>query len=305
MESLIILNYISIFIYIFGSIGNILVYKIYSSAALQKYSMSTYFRAIAIFDNLNLISLLAIYFINQFGIDLSHTIDFFCKSQVYFTYTNGPISVWLMVAISIDRYFNIAYPKRFPILVNKKFQLMIIIGLFLFNYVFYSFIIWDSFLVVTSSTNGTNVTMCKNNYNNFVIGWMDFFNSTAVPILLMIIFSWALILSIHKSRTRIHHANNKGTSNVRDRKFAMTSLSLNLIFLILLGPVELFNIVTATAGFTLTSSTLNYNLIAYVISEPYYFNYAIGFYVQLVANSVFRKEFLKLLKKSKLLLFNT
>jgi hypothetical protein len=288
-----ILNYFAILIFIFGIIGNIIVFIIYYSAAIKKYSISNYFRAVAIFDNLTLLNLFTLYLTNQFGIDLTKSIDFFCKFQTYFLYTNGPISTWLMVAISIDRYFNIAYPKRFLLLVNNNFQLVVIFTIIVFNYIYYSFLTWTSFLF-NSSANGTNITMCIANVDYLITAWMDFFNSTILPFLLMIFISLALILSIQKSRAKIHNSasNNAGLSR-RDRKFAMTTLSLNLIFLILLGPVEFYGIFNNTND---PANSAYNNMIDYIALELYYLNYAIGFYVQLVVNSLFRNEFLRFLK---------
>jgi hypothetical protein len=294
-----ILNCTSIFIIIFGSIGNFLVYKIYSSAALEKYSISTYFRALAIFDNLTLVSLFSVYLTNQFGIDFSQSIEFFCKFQTYFAYTNGPISAWLMAVISLDRYINIVFSKRFPIIFNKYFQLGVICSIVAFNYVYYSFLTWNSYLV--SSDNGTNVTICNISYNYVVIAWMDFFNSTVFPFLLMIVFSLALILSIQKARARIHANNDHRMSNVilnlRDRKFALTIILLNFLFLTFIGPVELFNIFD-NFGFSVDNMVL-YNLVAYATLQPYYLNYAIGFYAQMIVNKTFRKEFLRLIGRKK------
>lgn len=288
-----ILNYVAILIFIFGIIGNMIVFIIYYSAAIKKYSISNYFRAVAIFDNLTLLNLFSLYMTNKFGIDLTKSIDFFCKFQAYFLYTNGPISTWLMVAISIDRYFNIAYPKRFPLLVNNNFQLVVIFTIIVFNYIYYSFLTWNSFLF-NSSANGTNITTCITNVDYLITAWMDFFNSTILPFLLMIFISLALILSIQKSRAKIHNSASKNAGlSRRDRKFAITTLSLNLIFLILLGPVEFYGIFNNTND---PANSAYNNMIDYIALELYYLNYAIGFYVQLVVNSLFRNEFLRFLK---------
>jgi hypothetical protein len=83
----IFLNYLAIFIFIFGFLGNTLVFNIYSSDSLNKYSASIFFRAVAIFDNSTLLNLLILYLIQQFRIDLSQSLEFFCKFQTYFFHT--------------------------------------------------------------------------------------------------------------------------------------------------------------------------------------------------------------------------
>lgn len=140
----------------FGSIGNFLVYKIYSSPALKKLSLSIYFRIISIIDTLNLTNLIFLYLRKQFGIDLNQSIAILCALLSYNTYTQGAISAWLMVIISLDRFFKIVYPRRFPILFNKSIQLTGIFTTLTFNYAYYSFITWNSMILVVNNLDDTN-----------------------------------------------------------------------------------------------------------------------------------------------------
>jgi hypothetical protein len=85
------LNYMGLTVLLFGPVGNFLVFKIYSSVAMAKTTISNYFRAQSIVDTLNLINLLLIFMINQFDLDLSQSVNFFCAMQNYFTYINGAL----------------------------------------------------------------------------------------------------------------------------------------------------------------------------------------------------------------------
>lgn len=285
------LNFSSVITMIFGSIGNCLVYKLYSSVSFKKFSLSIYFRTISIIDSLNMLNIFILYIRHQFGIDLSQSIRLFCTFQTYLTYIPGAISAWLMVFVSVDRFFKIGYPRRLQVIFNKNIQLAIIVTTIVFNYVYYSFITWNSMIVMN---NATNESICFENVNYSLLNWMDFYNSTVIPFLLMILLSLAIIYHVLKSRLKIMAKNSEGQRiRGRDRKFATGLISLNFMFLMLNLPIVIFNLFTIDVD----SDTLN--VLSYFTILLYYLNSAIGFYVQLIMNSLFRTEFLVLLRLNK------
>lgn len=286
------LNYFSLTILFWGLIGNILVYKIYSSDAFKKFTLSIYFRSIAIIDSLNLLNLILIFLNQQFQIDLSQSIGLFCLLQTYMTYTLGAISAWLMVIVSFDRFFKIGYPKRFSLFFNKKIQLTLIIVANVFNFAYYSFITWNSFLLAPVNDTNQTTTSCSQNYDVSMLGWMDFFNSTVLPFVLMISLSSGMIFFVIRSRLRVRlkDESQRPRMSTRDRKFAIGLITLDFLFLTLNLPVVVFYFYYYNVQQNPTDDLINYFL-----NQLYYFNSAIGFYVQLVINSIFRAQFLAFL----------
>jgi hypothetical protein len=83
-------------------------------------------RVLRINDTLNLANLILIYLIQEFNFDPTQWVGFFflCPDAGEFlSYALAPSTSWLMVLISIDRFFNIALPRRFLILKRKSFEL--------------------------------------------------------------------------------------------------------------------------------------------------------------------------------------
>jgi phosphotransferase system glucose/maltose/N-acetylglucosamine-specific IIC component len=117
-----------------------------------------------------------------------------------------------MVAISNDRFFNITYPNRFPFLFSKKFQLAFIFILIGLNYIYYSFLTWNSYLI---SNNITNITMvqssCQVKYDYLLLAWIDFLNSTAFPFVFMF-FSKRFSDLLHKKvKVKNSKSSNEST----------------------------------------------------------------------------------------------
>lgn len=139
------LNYILITLISFGFVGNFFIFRIYST--LRKYSISTYFRAVAIFDSLMLVNGIIYFLYINFNFDLSILNIVTCKLRDYLVYVHGAISPWIVVIISVDRFMSIRFPRRFPLIFKLKFQMCVISAIVCFCYIFYIPMIWGSFIV--------------------------------------------------------------------------------------------------------------------------------------------------------------
>lgn len=133
--------------------------------------------------------------------------------------------------------------------------------------------------------------------------WLDLFNSSLLPFVSMMITSALTIVFIVRSRRRLSTVTSNGTrvmattSNkrvVRDRKFAITSVSLNVLFLILNVPAPFFGVISTLIEIDIP---LN-NFLGYLSLCCYYSYYAISFYVQLAVNSIVRERFVRFFKPS-------
>ena len=142
-----IVNYLLLTLVCFGFIGNFFIFQIYSNTSLRKYSISIYFRAIAIFDSLMLVNAIIYFLYINFNVDVAILNIVTCKLREYFVYVNGSISPWIVVVVSIDRFMSIRFPRRFPLIFKFKFQICVILSIVVFSYIFYSPIIWESILV--------------------------------------------------------------------------------------------------------------------------------------------------------------
>ena len=120
-----------------------------------------------------------------------------------------------------------------------------------------------------------------------IYSWMDLLNLTILPFSLMIVFATLLIITIFQSRLRILRMSAIQDRNRlnKDIKFAVTSILLNFIFIILNLPICVANLF-----FEVFYSYYDAFL------SIYYISYCINFYILAVFNSVFKKELFLLFK---------
>ena len=133
---------------------------------------------------------------------------------------------------------------------------------------------------------------CQLNIDMMLLQWMDFANSTIVPFFAMLVLSISLIYFVRLSRSRANKLSigRIGSQSRRDNRFAVTAISLNLIFFVLNLPSSIILVMGSLN--TDSNVVLGFNQLSLFL---YYLYYAIGFYIQLLVNSEFRIEFFKLI----------
>jgi hypothetical protein len=288
--------YFSFFIAPFGLMGNIFTFAIYSTRAMKlrksSVTISLYFRCLSITNSVVNLQVLVNLIQANFNVNLSPRSDYACQINQYIVCAVGSMSSWLLVVISLDRFINIAFPRKFPLLVERNLTPWLVIALLaVFNLFFYFPMIWNSHLVWTNVSNGTYCTdiLYVANY------WMNIVDSCFLPFLSMIFLNILLMAYIKRSRMRIALAsqnNNEGKS--RDRKFAITSFCLNFSFFIFNLPLVIYDL---TPHFIFISISPELYMFLFDLTLTLWNTfYALDFYIQLLVNSIIREQFFRLLR---------
>lgn len=293
-----ILVYSSILIVVVGVPGNILMFIVFSRNALSKLSVSLYFRVMALanlFININWIKKFAQY---QYGFVLIDQSGFLCKTIMFSIYTVSAMAAWFMVAASVDRFLVIAFPTRFMFLQKARFPLYVVIAISGYNIIFNFHILIDTDLVsMTTNSSGYNLTTneCDWPYKS-AFYLLILTHSTLVPFLIMIASTIGMTLAVHSSRNRVSSAYSNSSESfrlkrMRDLKFSITMIFINIVFLILNAPNPLFN-----AMQLLNFGSSSIALMDYINSALFYTFYSIVFYLQVFFNSLVRRQFFELFK---------
>lgn len=154
-----IYNYSLLNIVILGFIGNFLCLKMFTSTKLNKYPISIYFSAISIFDSAMLVYTIYFYIKENSDFNMKHVNNgILCKFWFYFWYATGPISAWLMVIVSLDRFLTIVFPRQFSLIHKSTVQIAVIFSIAAYNYLLYSSMIWN-----------TEIKTCNNKLFDFCL----------------------------------------------------------------------------------------------------------------------------------------
>ena len=114
---------------------------------------------------------------------------------------------------------------------------------------------------------------------------VNLLESCFVPFIIMSITSILTIRLLIKSRNLVERINGQVMKERRskDRKYAISSITFNIMFIVLKLPILVF--------FTFTAFFSYYDLYLYQVSLfLYYLNLSLSFFVHITTNSLFRRE---------------
>lgn len=230
----------------------------------------------------------------QFSAKLDLMSEEFCKTVDYLQFTTSSVSAYLLVTISLDRMINIVFPRRSKLINKTTFQISAIVTICSLGILCYIPVIVFKGYYVLEEKDDYNQTYyvykCEFRTHESSLGIHIFHmvNTSFLPFSLMISSSIITIISIAKSRSRLKKHNIKfsqGNKNLlKDYYFAVTSTSLNILFLVLSSPLLIANVVGL---FSVRVTQFLFSIVSFL----FYSNYCSLFFISYFTNSIFREEF--------------
>lgn len=95
-------------IVLFGLVGNIITFIVFSRKKFEKVAMIFLFRVMTVTDSIALIQCLQAFFkYSSFQFDVSTLSEASCKFFIYFKYAVAPVKGWILVVIAARQYFSV------------------------------------------------------------------------------------------------------------------------------------------------------------------------------------------------------
>ena len=271
-----------------GLVGNILTFMVFSRKKFQKNSISVYCRALAIFDSFIVyIAVVHVYFV-FYNIFLAMQSDAMCKLYFFVVLPFSSIPGWILIAFSIDKILNlrkIGNTMKRPII-----HYSIIAAIVLFNLLLYIEV--PIFIhLVPIDVFGMNLLICDTGFLWFseALNIIFLIEGSILPFIILCISSLYTVKLLRDSRRQIATFGNNSDDKrkKRETKFAITSLIFNILFIVLKMPL-------------LISSIIGYGTANFIFQQFatlfFYTNFSIGFFIHFASNSLFRSEFLLMMR---------
>ena len=290
-QAFIALNYFYPVIVTIGTIANILAFIIFSRKRFENTIFSTYFRFLLVVDTIGLVYLaLGKFLYFQFEINIRDFNESLCRLTLLLAYSVPPISAYLVVAISIDRWFTITKPTILLFRRKQSFQVRVCVGIIVANLIYNGQLFFSYVGIDKNQVNSTERICLVQSLN--ALQTMDLINSTIVPFAIMIISTILTVNSVFDSRKKIRQSRNQNNSSnqnqirKRDTKFAITSIAINIIFLILNLPFALSTQIPNTLMPDYQSDII---LVIFLLFT--YLNHGMVFFINISVNNIFLEEF--------------
>ena len=283
--------YGSLLIAIIAFIGNILSFYIFSRKKFKKTIFSFYFRVEIVFNFLYLLMPINNYLEKEWNIHFKTISNLTCKLRYYYGDLTTPISNFILAIVSIDRYLTIVYPKSFfSFRKNLSFKISSCLFLTIFNLIYYipDLVLFGLDVQNNKTINNETQILCYRKHE--ILNYLNFLNDAFIPFGIMTLFTILLLKSIYESRKRSRELINVSSSQTsnktksRDIRFAITSISVNLVFI--------FSTLPLYFSFFL----LSYHNQIFIILDSffmilYYTKFGSMFFINYFTNSLFRNEF--------------
>lgn len=285
-----ILQYFNLTISTTGILFNFFAFAVFHfSPKFQKLKFTIFFKALVIFDIFTLLHSYRYFMAFNLNINLEIASPILCKLLEYTNYVFDSTSTWIFGVILVERLVTISYPSHRHWFTSKRNQILIISFVILFSLIYYitiplfRVIIWSDF---------DNSTIC--NYSDrthaLVVYLADFSNIVISSLIFNNMVTITTIVCVYRSRRRATSQTNqtKRRKNIiRDRKFAITSIVMDFVLFLCEMPVMSLLLVSNYVG----------DESGMLFSIGYFF-FALKcsscFWINLVANSIFRNEFFRI-----------
>lgn len=267
--------FIAPLVFIFGFIGNLLTIIVFLRKKLRINNSSwSFFMLRLISDSFVIVQCMREFIKQKLNFDFITLNIFLCKIAEFSLYLPTALSAWALVILSIDRFYKIRLPHQTFILSFPKPKLILVSFLILFNCAYNSPLI----IFANLEFNTTNFTKeCVQNPSIKFFWWMDLFNTILIPFVCMTLPTILTIYTLFKSKAKLQKLKSK------DYKFAITSISLVVLFIALNLPIALHFLIGSYIEIDVETDEM-----IYIITDiVYYMNYGIMFYVNCTVNSIF------------------
>lgn len=304
------INILNVIILCLGICGNSITCLVFSQKRFKKSSFAFYFRILALADTMQLF--------NTFFKWLEFFLDFSifnrtyigCKLGYYLYVVFSLISPWILFIISFDRLTTIVIGLHtIGIFKKRSFQITLVSLIFVYSFSLAIAIpIYSKFthsIGFNNQTNRTeNETKCDNNvFNSRRIVQIN----NIVGLVLMVITTTISIFILFKSRQSNSTRNSIKKSSASesrkdvDRKYAINSVVLNLIFFI-----KILIFLTLLTFFHFIHNRQVSDMIQSMAGTIFLIGNGSMFFVNMTVNSNFRKKFFLMFKlKNSRLVFDT
>ena len=276
---------------VIGMFGNLLGLIVLARKHLKQIGPRHVYIYLFISDTCYIVQIIITFLYYAFNIHLSILSVMSCKVFIYFNYAFDAISPWLLVYISVEKLISIGYPHKRHLLRNYFTQFIYFAFILVSTCIYYLGIpFWyDIMSHIDSSSNQTYLDCDFIDFNaQQWSSYMDLVDRAVTPFILMIISTTLLVCLIFKTRNRINHTVNETKRRKQDLRFAFSSFSMNLLFILLNLPLS---VVLFIPGYFTDDSFI---FTFYI----YYFSYGVNFYVIFFTNSIFRDETIDLFSRT-------
>ncbi|CAG5131822.1 unnamed protein product [Candidula unifasciata] len=276
---------------------------------------AVYLIGLAVADTCALYSGLLRHFVRKVtGWDFRHISEVSCKINIWLVYASLDISVWILVALTIERFLSVFFQHPVKIYCSRMSSKVAVTCIVISILVLDTHILYGYGDSLTGDTQLKNLcTAISDNYNSFFIydyPWIEFCFHFVIPIIVLTIGNFSIgakVLLVRRSLRRFprqpYNDRLLRATSRRGRlsRLTVTLFALTLVFMFTEAPCKVFYILKALGlkHIDTTADAGVFNIMYTTANLSMYVNKSINFILYCFTGSRFRHELMSMFKKQK------
>lgn len=191
---------------VIGVIGNILSCIVFLTTHLRMRSSSYYLAALACADLGFLVALFIVWLTSTIDVPIFH-VNGFCQGIVYLSSVCGFLSVWLIVAFTVERFIAVQYPLHRPHMCTVARAKAIIAYLAGFALVSHSYVFITSGII--QRDDGSQMCEMLEHHQDLmhIINIVDTFLTLIIPLILIVVMNVMIAVNLFRFSQRFKRHN--------------------------------------------------------------------------------------------------
>lgn len=301
-------RYITLLVFLFGTIGNLLNILIFSQATLRKNPSVIYFLGSSISSlGILLVGLPSALIGRWVSTDPTTTNSLLCKFRIFLLYGFRTTSVWLLVSATIDRWLLSSTKIARRRLSSQKvaYRILIVVHTLSFSLWFQALFCYETNLAEAPLKCYGKSQKCRI-FNDLVYAS----STVIIPSLLMLMFGFLTIHNINRSRRAIEPfiatvfpldlLNSKKPKRKRRNQSSLTRmLLLQVMFLTLFSLPQAIHQIYLTSTMYISKSSLRTTVESFIVNFDFSLTYvgnASPFYVYTLTGTMFRQSLVRMVR---------
>ena len=291
-------SYLSILIVVFGTVGNGFTLLMMTSRQCQKSSFTVYITALAVVDIIVLwVWPFRYWLFDTFGIDIEGSNSAMCKLSTLMTYWGQQVTSWLVVALTVERFYCTHFPIQTRLCCDQKTGMKVVSSLMAVLLMINLHILYG-FKLVEDYGNDFVCGIGNGVYEKFftlIFSWVEIIMLFIIPGALVIMCNVATVVKLRRTGQQL---NSTVSAEIRDKvkQAAMVTIIVSTAFICLVGPLGVYVVIWP---FAFSESTDLYRdqfgskedmTVFTVVSTLAQVNHSVNFILYVASGKRFRQD---------------
>ncbi|GAB1611194.1 thyrotropin-releasing hormone receptor-like [Argonauta hians] len=306
----ILLLYVSPLLLVLGTFGNILSIFVMRQRSIIRMTAYVYLINLAIADSVVLyIGLLRLWISELTGMDIRNQTSWLCKLVVFSGYASSDFSVWLIIAVTIERYIVVCHPRKvnnFCTVQRAKWVVCSLLVVFVaINFHFF----WTISLIEKTIDNKVGFYCSSRKNFEYLVTvmwpWVDAFLYCFLPFAAILSLNTLIIrriVALSRGTIKMQSAQNNLLQVRRchldsNRKLTLMLLTLSFTLLLTTLPLAISLILTHFWNLNMSgdqASVAKYQLTKTIAELMMYLNHSINFILYCTMEHKFRQQVMRM-----------